>query len=106
MLSLKLSYQPSLKFSMAVIETAVRFLNLSGDLVLVLLTFKITIFSVFHRKKDQHMKKSENLGILLGRSMHTLQKDISMTCAFISTLTYTCSSFMAASCLIFDVFLL
>ena len=92
---------------MAVISTAVRFLNVFGDLVLVLLIYPITIFSVFHRKEDQCIKDSENLGTPVGRAMQALQKDvISVTCAFISTLTYTCNSFMAAYHLMFDVLLL
>lgn len=109
MLPLKLSYQPSLKFSRAVISTAVTFLNILGDLVLVLLIHKITIFSVFSQEscKDQHIKDSKNLSSPVGRAMQALQKGvISMTCAFISTLIYTCNSFMTAYHLILDVLLL
>lgn len=83
MLSLKLSYQPSLNFSMAVISTAVTFVNIFGDLVLVVLIHKIiTIFSVFSQRHcdDQHIKHSENLGTPVGRAMQALKKDgISVT---------------------------
>lgn len=93
---------------MAVISTAVTFLNISGDLVLVLLIHKIAIFSVFLQEccEDQQIKDSENLGTLVGRAMQALQKDaISVTCAFVSALTYACNSFMTAYDLIWDVLL-
>lgn len=69
---------------MAVISTAVTFLNISGDLVLVLLIHKIAISSVFLQDccEDQQIKDSENLGTPVGRAMQALQKDvISVTCA-------------------------
>jgi len=92
MVSLKLSYQPSLKFSMAVISTSVRFLNRFGDLILVLLIYKLTIrFCISQERcEDQPINDCESLGAPAGRAVQALQKDgISVTCAFISTLTYT-----------------
>ena len=89
MLALKLSYQP-LKFSVAVISTAVRFLNTFGDLVLLFLIYKITIFLCISQEhcEDQHIRHCENLGTAVGRAMQALQNDvIAVTCEFISTLT-------------------
>lgn len=84
---------------MAVISTADTFLNISGDLVLVPLIHRTTIFSVFPQEhcEDQPTKGTENLGTAVGRAMQALQKHvISVTCAFTSTLTHTCNSFMTA----------